>query len=360
MTSKIYAIIISALTMLAVIMYVVNKKWPDASERVVRISPVIFGVFDGKRMMPTHFYIDKKSNKKVIADFANSRFIYSDYEDKDAWLATNMPSLKRPHAITFHPESGMFFAVDTDNHQLISFKSLDDDSNESIARYSEVGDIQIGKRPHDIAYNPIDKKVYTVLNSGILRFGIDDKNDFKEIDFIGKRDIASGIRESDLGSDFAVGYVRSLTIVDGILYLSNSTQGNIIEIRNFLEPETWRAIFNKNQPKKYAEKGRFSDDGLIINDIEYFQGYWYASNYYAGNKSNYLSEAAISKNKLIRWKTWEDFENSNWEDLSHLVHPESITYNFTKSENKLYISMFHNGNEHGVGSGVYEIKTGYF
>lgn len=329
------------------------------SQRVVSLSPVISGAIDNKRIMPTHFYVNEGIDIKVVTDFANSRFIYSNLGNDEKWSTSKLSDLKRPHAITYYPEAERYFAVDTDNHQVISLRSFDDNSSDNTQRYSMIGGFDIGKRPHDIAYNDKDKRVYIVLNTGILRFKANDKM-ILNADFISKSKIAEHIVKNFPGSDFRSGYIRSLTIVDGVLFLSNSTQGNIIRIGDFLDPKTWSVKTNKKQPKKYAEKGSFDRDGLIINDVEYFNGYWYASNYYAGNTSNFLSEASVSKNKLIRWSSWEAFENSEWEDLSQLVHPESVTYNFTKSSDRLFLSMFHNGNKEGKGSGVYEIDTWYF
>ncbi|MFT6408943.1 MAG: hypothetical protein ACJAQ6_002365 [Arenicella sp.] len=65
-------------------------------------------------------------------------------------------------------------------------------------------------------------------------------------------------------------------------------------------------------------------------------------------------------NKVIRWKSWDNFEDSEWEDLSHLVHPESIPYYFSRYEGRLFISMFHGGNKEGKGSGIYEISNPLF
>ncbi|MFT5571230.1 MAG: hypothetical protein ACI9FR_000138 [Cryomorphaceae bacterium] len=60
------------------------------------------------------------------------------------------------------------------------------------------------------------------------------------------------------------------------------------------------------------------------------------------------------------WETWEGFENSNWQDISNLVHPEAIPYYFSIYENRLFLSMFHIGNKEGKGSGIYEIKKPLF
>lgn len=344
---------------LACVSIFIANKWPYASQRAVNVTPLVYGHIEAIRMMPTHFFVDEDINKQIVSDFANSRFIYRSIAGKDVWKSSNMPSLARPHALTYSPEAERYFAVDTDNHQLISFSSFDATVKDDVQRFSQVGETPIGRRPHDIAYNNVDKHIYVVLNNGVLQIEA-NKGGIVNSAFLSESTIASNIRKNQPDIHFNVGYVRSISIVDGALYLSNSTQGNVIQIDDFYNPSTWIAHINKNQPRKYAEKGSFDKDGLIINDIEYFEGYWYASNYYAGNVNNYLSEAAVSKNKLIRWKSLADFENSKWEDLSSLVHPESVTYNFTRGKNALYLSMFHNGNDEGVGSGVYEIKTGYF
>ena len=129
---------------------------------------------------------------------------------------------------------------------------------------------------------------------------------------------------------------------------------------DFLDPSSWRAYINDNQPNKYSEAGNFDNNGLVLNDIEFYKGYWYATNYYIDKTNNYLSNESVTKNKLIRWKTWEDFKNSNWQDLSKLAHPESINYYFSKYDDRLFLSAFHVGNTAGEGSGIYEIKTSFF
>jgi hypothetical protein len=131
-------------------------------------------------------------------------------------------------------------------------------------------------------------------------------------------------------------------------------------MRDFSDASTWSAHINPDRPLEYAESGSYEKNGLILNDIEYFNGHWYASNYYPSSQNRYVGSEKNMTNKVVRWKSWEDFEGSNWEDLSHLVHPESIPYFFSTYDNRLFISLFHGGNKEGVGSGVYEISEKYF
>lgn len=327
-------------------------------QRVVKIVPRVYGNILGVRMVPTQIFFDLSNGVEVISDFNNHRFLFrklSGDEDNKAWKQTKISNLKRPHAITHHPKRKKYFAVDTDNHQIISFSKLNG-SDSDIQRYSKLGDYEVGIRPHDIAYNSSDDHIYVVLDKGIARFLPSDEG-IEKVTFVSKKTINETIQRKFPNIEFSVGYVRALTIVDGVIYLINSTQGNVIQMHYFSDPETWTVHINNDRPRKSVTKGTFDKDGLILNDIDYYDGYWYASNYYPSTIHNYLGSADNIKNKVIRWKSWEDFENSRWEDLSHLIHPESIPYYFSKYDGRLFISMFHIGNKEGEGSGIYEVKT---
>ena len=309
--------------------------------------------------MPTQIFFDKIGKRKLVSDFANSRFIYANINE-NKWHQYKPASLGRVHAATYDPSSGRYYAVDTSSNALVSFNTLDNPNSE-FSSVTQVGDIPLGRRPHDIAYNDKDGFIYVLLNSGLLRFQSSDiQGQFKKVGFISKSNLKEQLILTDNGKRFSVGYMRALSIVEGEIFLINSTLGNVIQIPEFDKPESWAVYFNQARGNKYAEKGSFDQDGLILNDVEYFNGWWYGSNYYAIEKNNYLSDKSISKYKLIRWKSWQDFEDSKWQDLSLYVHPESIPYYFSKYKNKLFIAMFHNGNEAGEGSGIFEIKPSRF
>ena len=350
-------ILVSALTAY------LHYRYPLSSQRTVKLEPRAIGIIAGDRLAPTQVFFNKHLQTEVISDFINNRFIYrklSGQNGKGDWQESNIDNLKRPHGITYDPTSRRYYTVDTDNNRILSFDSVNADEKSDVQIFTDINGVPLGKRPHDIGYNPADKYIYVVLNSGILRFNTTAEG-ISDSDFVSRNEILINIRKNLPAANFSIGYIRSLTIFEGRLYLSNSSQGNIIQMDDFLNPETWTVHINKNQPNKYAEKGSFDKDGLILNDIEHYQGYWYASNYYhPGKVHNYLSDASVAKNKLIRWKTWQDFENSTWDDLSSLLHGESIPYYFSKYDNNLYLSMFHIGNEEGIGSGVYKIETSYF
>ncbi len=327
----------------------------------VEFTPRAYGVIQGARVTPTHVFYDTLNNVEILSDFSNNRFVYRSLSaDKDptTWQQSEMASLRQPHAITYHPSSKKYFAVDTGNHQIIAFDSIAD-NDEGLKRYTELSGHSLGKRPHDIAYNTVDDHIYVVLAHGIIRFRPSDAG-IGDVHYVSRDTITNAIRKKTANPDFSIGYMRALSVVNGVIYLVNTTQGNIVEMEDFTDSSTWSARINQDQSMKYSESGSFEKDGLILNDIEYFNGYWYASNYYPSAQNRYIGSENNMTNKVMRWESWEDFERSNWEDLSHLIHPESIPYFFSTYDDRLFISMFHGGNKEGVGSGVYEISDRYF
>lgn len=327
----------------------------------VAFAPRVYGVIQGARITPTHVFFDTHNDVEILSDFSNNRFVYrslSSANNPNAWQKSEMASLRRPHAITYHPPSKKYFAVDTGNHQIVAFDSIVG-NDEDLKRYTELSGHDLGKRPHDITYSAVDDHIYVVLAHGIIRFRPSGAS-IDEVHYVSRDTITNTIRKKVASPDFSIGYMRAITVVEGVIYLVNSTQGNIVEMGDFTDPSTWLAHINQDQSVEYSESGSFEKDGLILNDIEYFNGYWYASNYYPSTQNRYIGSEKNMTNKVIRWKSWKDFERSNWEDLSHFVHPESIPYFFSTYDDRLFISMFHGGNEEGRGSGIYEIREKYF
>lgn len=336
-----------------------NRFIDHSCSKVPLVKPTVQGEIAGKRIMPTQIFFDDVNKHKVISDFANSRFVYADYQENN-WREFNKTSLGRVHAITYHRDTSRYFAVDTSNNSVISFTNLDKPDSE-FSSFKTIGGISVGIRPHDIAYNDKDGFVYVLLNSGLLRFKPTDvKDKFENVAHLSKAEIQAQLQARVIDKTIAIGYMRALSIIDGEIFLVNSTLGNVVKITQFESPDSWKIYFNTARNRKYAEKGSFDQHGLILNDVKYFNGWWYASNYYVTEASNYLSDQSISKFKMIRWKNWDDFKNSNWQDLSVYVHPESIPYYFSEHGGKLFVAMFHAGNKAGVGSGIFEISPSKF
>ena len=144
------------------------------------------------------------------------------------------------------------------------------------------------QRPHDILYDPVADLVY-VLNPGdpeVLRFS------------------AFGSNEAALElSQVAGGYSRGISLVDGKILLAASTQGLVIEIDDFGTGEvTVHESFGKIA---YAVAGSWETTGFIPNDIEFYDGYWYLSNFF---HPAYASGTDHNRFKLVRFRTWDDLE----------------------------------------------------
>jgi len=132
-----------------------------------------------------------------------------------------------------------------------------------------------------------------------------------------------------------LGYSRALTITKGKLYVIGSTRGVIIEIDDFSKQKyTIHPSYGK---KKDACAGSWIKTGLVINDLDFFRGYWYATSYFC---PSYAQGEDCDKNKFIRFKTWKDFQTGKWEDLSQKLPKEIVPYYLTPTDDSLFIAVF--------------------
>jgi hypothetical protein len=232
-----------------------------------------------------------------------------------------------------------YFVADTrggvDAGRIVSFESLSD-----AATYSDadmIGGVDLS-RPHDLEFNPEDKYFYGVTAP------LDDWSSslkkvlfrFKDINYNGVV-IDGGIL--DLGGTNYNGYfyMRSLTIVDGVVYAVNSRG-----LEDHL-PEVWRIDdFDEPSTTVYRAHLSFYAD---LQGIEFHNGWWYGT-------GDYLSQAAHGDLKgplLCRWRSWADFEAGIWEDLSHLIYPnekntvvaDSVAYFLTRWNGRLFFTVYH-------------------
>ncbi len=252
----------------------------------------------------------------------------------DTFAGSNY-NLNRPHAITYVPESEEYFICDTDNHRIIAIKSF---NNSEITReISSIAGITL-KRPHDIIYAGGFLFALNPYPPILFRFSPDNSN----ADILDLSDV--------------IQYSRSLSAVDGRIYVSGSSVGKVVEIVNF-STKTYH-VYNSPQKKKVAPAGTWLDTGLVINDIEKFRDFWYATSYFCPSAAS--DGADYNKNKFIRFKNWQDFENGNWQDLSHLLPDGVVPYYLTvkKDENHtpkgLAVAVFSHENP-GTSDNIYLI-----
>jgi hypothetical protein len=176
------------------------------------------------------------------------------------------------------------------------------------------------KRPHDTVIDPATNWIYALNpNSGhVFRFSAIGKNE--SVLSLGKH----------LG-----GYSRSLTFVNGRLYVIGSATGRIVEVLDWDKAQV--KVYNSFGKKRSAPAGSWTKTGLVLNDAEFFNGFWYASSYFT---ASYAGGTNPDEKKFIRFKTLEDFVSGKWEDLSSLV-PDGLTpYYMTVQGESLYLAVF--------------------
>ncbi len=179
--------------------------------------------------------------------------------------------------------------------------------------------------PHDIIFNKMDNYYYYV-----------DSHWFSHADYLvrfqydGKAIINSeAVKLNSLYPKQTI-YARSLSLYEPDkkqqkIIIGVSSHGEVILVTSFSESLSKAnfEIMQVTNPKrqsiinKIGASGSYDTTGFVFNDVEYFKGYFYGTNYFSMTKCK--SEGCADKYRLIRWKTWDDFEKDNVEDLSHLI-----------------------------------------
>lgn len=276
----------------------------------------------------TQLYFNQ--GKEIAVDLKNSRILYRT-EGTGKFVASSLPLL-RPHSIVYNPIDQLYYIADTDNNRIIAFDSPENPHIESST--STIAGIELD-RPHDMVFDPENEWLYAINPLPVVIFR------FKAI----------GKEESSLDLSDYLGYSRSLTFSKGKLYVIGSSKGKVVEITDFDQ-----AIFNIYQsPGKFkiAPEGNWKQTGLVLNDVEYFKNYWYASSYFCPSDSSTGQD--FNENKLIRFKTWEQFEKGEWQDLSNKVPNALVPYYLTVHRDHLYIPLY-NHQIPGKGDCIFQLS----
>jgi hypothetical protein len=215
----------------------------------------------------------------------------------------------------------------------VSFSHLDSDE---VSAVESIADVAL-HRPHDLLFDPGTNLLYALnpLAPAVLRF------------------TAFGVDEGVLDlSSAAQGYSRGLSIVGGKIFVAASEHGRVIEVDNFDTGEV--TVYQSHGKIAAAAAGSWETTGFIPNDIEFYDGYWYLSNFFhpwnaAGTDHNRF--------KLVRFRTWVDFETGQWEELSHLLPDAQIPYFFTVHKGSLYVAGFDPATANDA---VHRITSGLF
>ncbi|MDA7520308.1 hypothetical protein N8531_00125, partial [bacterium] len=233
-------------------------------------------------------------------------------------------ALKKHHSLVYHPADQLYYLNDTDHHRIIAFK--DPASNKISAQTKKIAGLALD-RPHDVVLDPETGWIYTINpNSGhVFRFK------------------AIGKDESVLKVPVQ-GYSRALTFVNGKLYVINSAKGRVVEVVDW-EKKEFKIYDSFDPTKRTGPAGSWKRTGLVLNDLDFFDGYFYATSYFT---KSYARGTDPDEHKFIRFKKLEDLVSGDWTDLSHLVPKGMTPYYLTIKEKKLYLAIF---NHESPGSG---------
>jgi DNA-binding beta-propeller fold protein YncE len=273
---------------------------------------------------PTHIAFGP-GEQEIITDLKNHRLVYRT-DPKKPFQASPIP-LKGPHSVVYNPADKLYYVNDTDNHRIIAFAELS--SKVIVAETKTIAGVKL-QRPHDVVLDPATGWIYAINpNSGhVFRF------------------TAIGENESALSVPVQ-GYARALTFANGKLYAIGSAKGRIVEIVDWDTKKF--AIHDSHDPSGgRGPAGSWTKTGLVLNDAEFFDGFWYATSYFT---RSYAKGTDFDTNKFIRFKTFDDLKTGKWTDLSSLVPSGMTPYYLTAKRDKLYLAIF-NHEKPGKGDAI--------
>lgn len=261
-------------------------------------------------------------SQEIVCDLNNNRFLFRKSPNEPFQISP--VSVKGQHSLVYNPADQLYYANDTENHRIISFASLSDKT--ITAQTKKIAGVEL-KRPHDIVLDPATGWIYAINpNSGhVFRFTA-----------IGKNESAISVPVQ--------GYARALTFVNGKLYVIGSAKGRIVEIVDW-DTQNFKIYDSFDPTKRSGPAGSWTKTGLVLNDLEFFDGFWYAASYFT---KSYAKKTDPNEHKFIRFKKLTDLVTGNWTDLSSLIPNGMTPYYLTTNGKNLYLAIF---NHESPGSG---------
>ena len=268
------------------------------------------------------------SGKTEIVTTGDRLFYRTD--SQSTFSESAIKGLKDAHSVVFNPHDRLFYATDTGNHRLITFP--DPASSQVQTRLTSLAGFKL-QRPHDILFDQTTGWLYSLNpdSSQVFRFK------------------TAGKTADSLDLSQHLGYSRALTIVDGRLYVIGSSVGAVVEVVDFGKQQY--KIHNSFEKKQDATAGSWKSTGLVLNDVDFFQGHWYATSYFS---PTYAGKNDYDENKFIRFKTWQDLKEGTWDDLSHFLPSKVVPYYLTPRGEALFIAVF-NHEDPGTFDKVYRL-----
>jgi hypothetical protein len=282
-----------------------------------------------KLKYPTHIAFGP-DDQEIICDLKNNRFLFRN--SSKAPLLISPMILKGQHSLVYNPIDKLYYANDTDNHRIISFASLS--SKELTSQTKKIAGIEL-KRPHDIVLDSSTGWIYAINpNSGhVFRFTA-----------IGKNESAISVPVQ--------GYARALTFVNGKLFVIGSAKGRIVEVVDW-KTKKFKNYDSFDPTKRSGPAGSWTKTGLVLNDIEFFDGFWYATSYFT---KSYAKKTDPNEHKFIRFKKMDDLVTGDWTDISSLIPKGMTPYYLTKKGKNLYLAIF-NHESHGNGDSILKLTA---
>ncbi len=243
-------------------------------------------------------------------------------------------SLNQPHSIAFNPVDSLYYLVDTDNHRLLYGNSLENGS--SLAEVRTLAGLSL-TRPHDVVVDPEHDWVYVLNPAPVQLFR------FRKV----------GEQEQVLDLSQLIVYARSLSLINGTIYVVGSASGKVLEIDDFAAKKI--KVYVSPGKKKNKWSGNWQETGLIGNDLEFYNGFWYLTSYFIPESCSAVP-CDYDKNKLIRFSSWQQFEQGKWQDLSSLLPSGLVPYFLTKHDGALFVAVY-NHTFPGKGDAIYKIVS---
>lgn len=237
--------------------------------------------------------------------------------------------LNSAHSVLQLP-NGRWLINDTNNNRMIEADRLDGTGRTVIL--DELGGIKLN-RPHDQILDPETGDVYLIDGSRTLfRF----------------KTLEGKVESWKFRHPEEMDYARSLSWFDGKVHIIHSSRGEVLrvddfdkrELTRFASPRPVSGPASSGTPYRDFPAGALSTTGLVLNDVEYFDGWYYGTNFFS---PRYAKGGDTGPARLIRWKNWDDFKAGRWEDRSDRLPVSKtpvIPYYMTVAEDGLHIAYF--------------------
>ncbi|HIK91261.1 MAG: hypothetical protein ABGX07_09270 [Pirellulaceae bacterium] len=183
------------------------------------------------------------SGKTEIVTAGDRLFYRTDSQTR--FRESAVKGLNDAHSVVFNPHDRLFYATDTGNHRLITFR--DPTSPQVQNSLTSLAEVKL-QRPHDIVFDQSIGWLYSLNpdSSQVFRFK------------------TAGKAADALDLSRHLGYSHALTIVNGRLYVMGSSVGAVVEVVDFGKQQY--KIHNSFEKKKDAPAGSWKSTGLVLNE----------------------------------------------------------------------------------------------